>query len=130
MTHDMLELLVGAVCGGSGLIAFVQWWVEHRRKPMEDTLKRVETTVNENTQRLDTIEQSMLKHHEDAAAHQQMVRRRFLFTEPSSRIEHEDLLDIGKRYLQDGGNGAGHVRYEHLQADYEQRLKNNNWEYK
>lgn len=55
--------------------------------------------------------------------------RQTLFAEPKSRAEHEHQLDVGESYLRLGGNGAGRLRLEQLQQDYERRLQDNNWAY-
>lgn len=55
--------------------------------------------------------------------------RQTLFAEPKSRAEHEHQLDVGETYLKLGGNGAGHLRLEQLQQDYERRLQTNDWTY-
>lgn len=129
MSHEAIELLVAALFGSGGIVASVQWWIERRRKTSEATLKRIDENVSANTLRLDKIEEGLAKHQADSLNHQQVVRRHFLFTEPRSRGEHEDLLDIGRHYLDDHGNGAGHARYDVLEADYKRRMKDNDWEY-
>lgn len=52
-----------------------------------------------------------------------------LFQHTDSRQMHEHQLDVGKEYLNSGGNGAGHVRLEQLEDDYQQRLELNDWDY-
>ena len=44
-------------------------------------------------------------------------------------MQHEHQLDAGKAYTEHGSNGAGHVRYQQLADDYQQRLNSNDWNY-
>lgn len=57
------------------------------------------------------------------------IYRQTLFHDPSSRIEAEHQLDIGRQYIRLGGNGAGHLRLEQLEATYSRRLKTGDWDY-
>lgn len=45
-------------------------------------------------------------------------------------MQHEHQLDAaGKAYVERGGNGAGHARYQQLNDDYRYRLKTDEWDY-
>ena len=37
--------------------------------------------------------------------------------------------NTGKQYIDDGGNGPGHIRYEQLVDDYRRRMEENDWDY-
>ena len=57
------------------------------------------------------------------------IYRQSLFLPTTSRMQHEHQLDAGKAYVERGGNGAGHARYQQLNDDYRQRLKADDWNY-
>ncbi len=57
------------------------------------------------------------------------IYRQSLFLPTTSRMQHEHQLDAGKAYVERGGNGAGHARYQQLNDDYRQRLKTDDWNY-
>ena len=57
------------------------------------------------------------------------IYRQTLFRDPSSRVEAEHQLDVGRQYLALGGNGAGHLRLEQLEAAYSRRLETDDWDY-
>lgn len=70
--------------------------------------------TNDN-RRLNSIEQSAM--------------RSELFAATQDRTQHEHQLEVGKRYLAAGYNGAGHVRISQLKADYSRRLASDDWDY-
>lgn len=76
----------------------------------------------------DRVEQA-IEHSPTIREIQLELDRQTLFAEPKSRAEHEHQLDVGAAYIRLGGNGAGHLRLEQLQQDYERRLQNNDWTY-
>ncbi|WP_239659210.1 hypothetical protein [Alloscardovia omnicolens] len=58
------------------------------------------------------------------------IYRQSLFLPTTSRMQHEHQLDAaGKAYVERGGNGAGHARYQQLNDDYRYRLKTDEWDY-
>lgn len=60
---------------------------------------------------------------------QQSQRRNEMFRTPTSKQMHAHQLEEGKRYVEDGGNGEGHARYESLMDDYIRRDRENDWKY-
>jgi hypothetical protein len=60
---------------------------------------------------------------------QQSQRRNEMFRNPTSKQMHAHQLEEGRRYVEDGGNGEGHARYESLMADYIRRDRENDWKY-
>ena len=53
-----------------------------------------------------------------------------LFAHTSDRTQHERQLEAGKEYLDMGGNGYGHARYEALKQDYVRRETEHDWTYR
>lgn len=78
-------------------------------------LAKVCSKLDNDNRRLNSIEQSAM--------------RSELFAATQDRTQHEHQLEVGKRYLAAGYNGAGHVRISQLKADYSRRLASNDWDY-
>lgn len=78
-------------------------------------LAKVCSKLDNDNRRLNSIEQSAM--------------RSELFAATQDRTQHEHQLEVGKRYLAAGYNGAGHVRITQLKADYSRRLASDNWDY-
>ena len=75
--------------------------------------------------------------HEKAIAKSPTIRRlelelyrQTLFMPTTDRTMHEHQLEVGERYIQLGGNGTGHARYNQLETDYERRLRDDDWTYR
>ena len=78
-------------------------------------LAKVCSKLDNDKRRLNSIEQSAM--------------RSELFAATQDRTQHEHQLEVGKRYLAAGYNGAGHVRITQLKADYSRRLASDDWDY-
>ncbi len=78
-------------------------------------LAKVCLKLDNDNRRLNSIEQSAM--------------RSELFAATQDRTQHEHQLEVGKRYLAAGYNGAGHVRISQLKADYSRRLASDDWDY-
>lgn len=78
-------------------------------------LAKVCSKLDNDNRRLNSIEQSAM--------------RSELFAATQDRTQHEHQLEVGKRYLAAGYNGAGHVRITQLKADYSRRLASDDWDY-
>lgn len=78
-------------------------------------LAKVCSKLDNDNRRLNSIEQSAM--------------RSELFAATQDRTQHEHQLEVGKRYLAAGYNGAGHVRISQLKADYSRRLASDDWDY-
>ena len=53
-----------------------------------------------------------------------------LFAHTNNRTQHERQLEAGKEYLDMGGNGYGHARYDALRQDYLRREADCDWSYR
>ncbi|RSX51331.1 hypothetical protein [Bifidobacterium samirii] len=53
-----------------------------------------------------------------------------LFAHTNNRTQHERQLEAGKEYLDMGGNGYGHARYDALRQDYLRREADCDWLYR
>lgn len=111
MAPEIIATVAAAVVGSGAAQTAVSWILGRAGGREQD---RVERAIEASP----TIREIQLE-----------LDRQTLFAEPRSRAEHEHQLDIGTAYLKLGGNGAGHLRLEQLQQDYERRLETNNWIY-
>lgn len=75
--------------------------------------------------------------HEKAIAKSPTIRRlelelyrQTLFMPTTDRTMQEHQLEVGAKYLELGGNGRGHARYNQLEQDYERRLEAGDWTYR
>lgn len=85
-------------------------------------LKDVQSKLDRDYQRLEESER-------DRHSIKLAILRLELFAHTRSRTQHERQLEAGKEYIDKGGNGLGHARYEWLAHDYEQRLADCDWDY-
>lgn len=111
MAAELIATVAAAVIGSGAAQTVVSWALGRAGGKETD---RVEKAIEASP----TIREIQLE-----------LDRQTLFAEPKSRAEHEHQLDVGESYLRLGGNGAGHLRLEQLQQDYERRLQTNNWTY-
>lgn len=111
MAPEIIATVAAAVVGSGAAQTAVSWALGRAGGREQD---RVEQAIENSP----TIREIQLE-----------LDRQTLFAEPRSRAEHEHQLDVGEAYLRLGGNGAGHLRLEQLQQDYEHRLETNNWTY-
>lgn len=106
-----ITTLTGTLLGGGILVPVVQ----HMLKRQDQSARRMmEDAIGDSP----TIRRLELE-----------IYRQTLFRDPSSRVEAEHQLDVGRQYLELGGNGAGHLRLEQLEAAYSRRLKTGDWDY-
>ena len=106
-----ITTLTGTLFGGGILVPIVQ----HLLKRQDQSTRRMmEDAIGDSP----TIRRLELE-----------IYRQTLFRDPASRVEAEHQLDVGRQYLELGGNGAGHLRLEQLEAAYSRRLKTGDWDY-
>lgn len=110
MTTIIVTLITGVI-GSSAMTAFVQWLIRRYDEHHGKGLERVIATSP-------TIRRLELE-----------IYRQTLFLPTSNRVQHEHQLEVGKTYIDLGGNGVGHARYEQLEADYRRRLDTDDWTY-
>lgn len=111
MAPEIIATVVAAVIGSGAAQTAVSWALGRAGGREQD---RVEQAIEHSP----TIREIQLE-----------LDRQTLFAEPKSRAEHEHQLDVGAAYIRLGGNGAGHLRLEQLQQDYERRLQTDDWTY-
>lgn len=107
-----MDVTIPIVCTilGSGTLTTLVTWLLRRI----DQRKDMEQAIAESA----TIRRLELE-----------IYRQSLFLPTTSCMQHEHQLDAGKAYVERGGNGAGHARYQQLNDDYRQRLKADDWNY-
>ena len=106
-----ITTLTGTLLGGGILVPVVQ----HMLKRQDQSARRMmEDAIGDSP----TIRRLELE-----------IYRQTLFRDPASRVEAGHQLDVGRQSLELGGNGAGHLRLEQLEAAYSRRLKTGNWNY-
>ena len=106
---DMTILIVCTILG-SGTLTTLVTWLLRRIDQRKDTEQAIADSA--------TIRRLELE-----------IYRQSLFLPTTSRMQHEHQLDAGKAYVEHGGNGAGHARYQHLNDDYRRRLAADDWNY-
>lgn len=111
MAPEIIATVAAAVIGSGAAQTAVSWALGRADGKEQE---RVEQAIESSP----TIREIQLE-----------LDRQTLFAEPRSRAEHEHQLDVGETYLKLGGNGAGHLRLEQLQQDYEHRLQTDDWTY-
>lgn len=111
MAAELIAAVAAAVIGSGAAQTAVSWALGRADGKEQE---RVEQAIEASP----TIREIQLE-----------LDRQTLFAEPKSRAEHEHQLDVGTAYLKLGGNGAGHLRLEQLQQDYERRLQTDDWTY-
>ena len=111
MAAELIATVAAAVIGSGAAQTAVSWALGRAGGKEQE---RVEQAIESSP----TIREIQLE-----------LDRQTLFAEPKSRAEHEHQLDVGAAYIRLGGNGAGHLRLEQLQQDYEHRLQTTNWTY-
>lgn len=108
---------VAAVCLTLLAITMIKCWSTPRN------VRRINDKLDRDKERLDLLERRITDL-------QQSQRRNELFRRPTSKQMHGHLLEEGRLYLADGGNGEGHARYESLLEDWIRRDRDNDWDYK
>lgn len=102
---------------------------------METALERspiigsIRESVQSNTVRLEHIDAWRESHEDETHRHRLIGLREAMMRDPTDRLSHEHMLLAGEEYLASGGNGIGKTRYEILKADYERRIRAQNWNY-
>ena len=128
-------ILIGVFSGGA-TVPVVTWMLaridrkdrlltrDDLDKALEESriLKDVQSKLDRDYQRLEESER-------DRRGIKLAILRLELFAHTRSRTQHERQLEAGKEYIDKGGNGLGHARYEWLAHDYEQRLADCDWDY-
>ena len=128
-------ILIGVFSGGAS-VPVVTWLLaridrkdrlltrDDLDKALEESriLKDVQSKLDRDYQRLEESER-------DRRGIKLAILRLELFAHTRSRTQHERQLEAGKEYVDKGGNGLGHARYEWLAHDYEQRLADCDWDY-
>lgn len=128
-------ILIGVFSGGA-TVPVVTWLLaridrkdrlltrDDLDKALEESriLKDVQSKLDRDYQRLEESER-------DRRGIKLAILRLELFAHTRSRNQHERQLEAGKEYVDKGGNGLGHARYEWLAHDYEQRLADCDWDY-
>lgn len=109
MNATLLTTIIVAVLG-SGALTTLTSWLLHRADRRDD----LERALRDSP----TIRQIELE-----------LFRQTLFLPTTDRAMHEHQLEAGKTYLELGGNGSGHARYEQLEEDYKDRLDAGDWSY-
>lgn len=127
MSEEAIVTIIVAVLGSQGLWAAIQaFW---NRKKHAVSTQEVDRLLQPLQEKLDHDYQRMEGFETTLTQIQQAVYRQCLMASPRDRNAHESALEYGERYLQIGGNGPGHVRYEQLVDDYRRRLESNDWDY-
>lgn len=96
---------------------------------VKEKLDRDYTALKQHEALLDKLQQSVEETAEITEEMHLTFMRQRLFAHPRSRLEHEELLDLGEQYIARGGNGAGHKRLDLLGKRYTQRMMTDNWDY-
>lgn len=117
-----LTIIVSIItaCGG-GIVGWATkrfdavWATKADIDRLAGEIAKVCSKLDNDNRRLNSIEQSTM--------------RSELFAATQDRTQHEHQLEVGKRYLAAGYNGAGHVRITQLKADYSRRLASDDWDY-
>ncbi len=132
--HDQLVIAIIAGIFGSGILStLVAWLLErvdsHNNAPTAADLAEVNEKLRNDYVML---EKSKNEHDEFRAEIRQLRIERMrgeLFAQVRSKDQHEHLIDMGREYLELGGNGAGHLQLERLEDDYTRRLSSGDWDY-
>lgn len=109
MNATLLTTILVAVLG-SGALTTLTSWLLHRADRRDDLEKALRDSP--------TIRRIELE-----------LFRQTLFLPTTDRAAHEHQLEAGREYLALGGNGSGHARFEQLEADYKDRLSEDDWDY-
>lgn len=122
---------------GSGATAPITAWLLRRFDRRERTITREEldaaladsATIRDLQSKLDRDYERLESSERDRRHLRLDVLRLDLFAHTRSRTQHERQLEAGKEYIDLGGNGYGHARYEALKTDYVRRETACDWEY-
>lgn len=122
---------------GSGATGTITAWVLERFSRKDMTITRDEldaaladsSTIQDLQSKLDRDYERLESSERDRRELRLDVLRLELFSHTRSRNQHERQLEAGKEYIDLGGNGYGHARYEALKNDYVRRESACDWEY-
>lgn len=138
VSEDAIVAICVTVFGAGGFWELLRRWLDRRNgdASREDLKKAVSETIDESQSIADI--RRKLNHDferlddQDKRIHDLhlIVLRHYLFITPLDRRMHEAALQAGKEYLDLGGNGVGHTQVELLRADYERRMRDNDWDYR
>lgn len=135
-------VLLGVLSGGA-TVPLVTWLLARidrhdrllTREDLDDALedstviRDVRDKLDRDWKRFDKADQDRLEIRDDMRQLQLNQLRAELFAHTRSRTQHERQLEAGREYLDRGGNGLGHARFDWLTHDYEQRLADCDWDY-
>lgn len=135
----ILTTVLGSGASGT-LIAWILARIDRKdklltREDLDDALedshviRDVQDKLDRDYRRFDKADQDRLEIREDMRQLQLNQLRAELFSHTRSRTQHERQLEAGREYLELGGNGLGHARFDWLTHDYEQRLADCDWDY-
>ncbi|KFI92180.1 hypothetical protein BISA_0576 [Bifidobacterium saguini DSM 23967] len=135
-TIPVWVVIVTAVIG-SGATGTITAWVLERVSKRDMTITRDEldaaladsSTIRDLQSKLDRDYERLESSERDRRELRLDVLRLELFNHTRSRNQHERQLEAGKEYIDLGGNGYGHARYEALKNDYVRREAACNWTY-
>lgn len=140
----MIAGIITAVIGSQGVWAFVKWLIERRRKTVHrdelakcveqalsssPTIHGINEKLDRDLLRFDADNKRLDSQSEQLKSIKLIVLRQCLFASPHDRNAHESALEYGKEYIDEGGNGPGHIRYNQLSDDYRRRLEADDWDY-
>lgn len=139
----VVTILVAIVgCGG-----FWEWWRSRQEKRAKqvsrdeledlietslrnsDAIRELREKIDHNTIAIAESHEWHRRHEEETRRHRLLGLRQAMMQDPHDKLTHEHLLDAGKEYLAEGGNGVGHMRYDQLRADYQWRMRHQDWDY-
>ncbi|NEG56121.1 hypothetical protein [Bifidobacterium platyrrhinorum] len=120
-------------CGGT-----VCGWILRRVDAHESTITRDRldqaladsTTIRDLQAKLERDFERLEESERERRAIRLDVLRVEMFAHTNSRTQHERQLEAGKEYLELGGNGLGHTRYDALRQDYLRREAGCDWTYR
>ncbi|KFI92418.1 hypothetical protein BISA_0818 [Bifidobacterium saguini DSM 23967] len=135
-TIPVWVVIVTAVIG-SGATGTITAWVLERVSKRDMTITRDEldaaladsSTIRDLQSKLDRDYERLESSERDRRELRLDVLRLELFNHTGSRTQHERQLEAGKEYIDLGGNGYGHARYEALKHDYVRRENASDWTY-
>ncbi|PLS31627.1 hypothetical protein Uis1B_0619 [Bifidobacterium margollesii] len=129
---SVLTMLIGSGAGGT-IVAWALRRIDRRDMTITrddlDAALASSSTIRDLQAKLDRDFERLDESERDRKALRRDVLRLELFSHTRSRAQHERQLEAGKEYVDLGGNGYGHARYEALKHDYVRRETQCDWTY-
>lgn len=125
----MWATIIVAIIGSSGMATITAWAV-NRLDRKDRTLTRDD--LDKALQEAPIIREILGKLENDYRRFNEIELNQLrseLFAHTRSRTQHERQLEAGREYIDRGGNGLGHARFDWLTRDYEERLADDDWNY-